>query len=289
MRRREDRPTSDTGPRAVFDLAKPASDQEQRAIIERATAVLHADSRVLAAWLAGSYARGNADVYSDVDVHCLVTDDSADWFRDHWARIAGDIMPVLMHQSIPGVAGGLALSPAWQHLDLIFTALSDFRSEALTDFTPLFDREGRLPESVPAQANVRAASLTREQIDLYFYIIGNLVVTLGRGEYLVALSGVTAVRDSFLVPVMVETAGIGRSGGAKRLNPFLGHNHRQFLEELPPVSADPESICAVISLMAREYARLAKPLAARSGIEWPTALERATADHLRAHTGIEIL
>ena len=127
------------GTDAAFDLVRPASDQEQRVIIERATAVLHTDSRVLAAWLAGSYARGNADVYSDVDIHCVVTDDSADWFREHWAQTAGDIMPVLMHYPIRGVAGGLVLSPTWQHLDLIFTAVSAFRSEALTESTPLFD------------------------------------------------------------------------------------------------------------------------------------------------------
>lgn len=36
------------------------------------------------------------------------------------------------------------------------------------------------------------------------------MVTLGRGEYLVVLSGVTAVRDSFLVPVMIEHAGATR-------------------------------------------------------------------------------
>ena len=164
-----------------------------------------------------------------------------------------------------------------------------FRSEALTEFTPLFDREGRLPALVPAQTTVPVVSLSREQIDLYFYIIGNLVVTLGRGEYLVALSGVIGVKDAFLVPVMIEAAGNTRSGGAKRLNPFLGPNHRKFLEQLPPVAAEPESICTVVSLMAREYARLAKPLAAKSGIEWPTALEQATADHLRMHTGIKIL
>lgn len=278
----------DTG-QQVFDLAKSANDHEQRAIIERATAVLQADSRVLAAWLAGSYARGNADVYSDVDIHCLITDDSADWFREHWAHVAGEIMPVLMHQSIPGVAGGFVLSPAWQHLDLIFTAVSDFRSEALTECAPLFDREGRLPAPAPPRPTVPAVSLSREQIDLYFYIIGNLVVTLGRGEYLVALGGVNGVRDAFLVPVMIAAAGNTRSGGAKRLNPFLGPDQRRFLEQLPAVSADPESICTFMSLLAREYARLAKPLAASSGIEWPTALEKATADHLRLHTGIEIL
>lgn len=273
----------------VFDLAKAASDQEQRAIIERATAVLRADSRVLAAWLAGSYARGNADVYSDVDIHCVITDDSLDWFLEHWAQTAGAIMPVLMHHSIPGVAGGFVLSPTWQHLDLIFTAVSAFRSEALTEFTPLFDPEGHLPESVPAEARVPATSLTREQIDLYFYLIGNMVVTLGRGEYVVALGGVVGIKDAFLVPVMIEVAGHTRSGGAKRLNPFVGPDHREFLEQLPPVAAEPESICTVMSVVAREYARLAKPLAARWGIEWPTALERATADHLRMHTGIEIL
>jgi hypothetical protein len=280
---------SDAGTGRFFDLSRPSCDVEQRAIIERASVVLQADPRVLAAWLAGSYARGNADVYSDVDVHCLVADDSADWFREHWAQIAADIMPVLMHQSIPGVAGGFVLSPAWQHLDLIFTALSAFRSEALIEFTPLFDRDGYLLNSVPAQPSGPVGALTREQIDLYFYIMGNLVVTLGRGEYLVAQSGVIGVRDFFLVPVMIQAAGNIRSGGAKRLNPFLGSDQRRFLEQLPPVSADPQSICAVASMVAREFARIAKPLAAGSGIEWPMELEKATARHLRVHTGIEIL
>ena len=272
-----------------FDLAKAASDQPQRSIIKRAQEVLQEDPRVQAAWLAGSYARGNADVYSDVDIHCLISDDHADWFRDHWAETAAAIMPVLMCQSIPGVAGGLVLSPTWEHLDLIFNPISRFRPETLTEFTPLFDRAGQLPKPHAPRQPAKAKTLTREHIDLYFYIIGNLVVTLGRGEYLVALSGVTAVRDSFLVPVMVEDTGRKRAGGAKRLNPFLGPEHRQFLEQLPPTAADPESICTSIALMAHEYSRLAKPLAARLGIEWPTDLERATADHLRKHIGIETL
>ena len=101
--------------------------------------------------------RGDADVYSDVDIHCLITDDSSDWFRDHWDQTAGHILPVLMHQSIPGVTGGFVLSPEWQHLDLIFTAVSAFHPDGLTEFVPLFDREGRLPHVIASDRSYGVA------------------------------------------------------------------------------------------------------------------------------------
>ncbi len=51
-------------------LGQPASggDAPQRALLDRLVAALGEDERILAAWVIGSLARGDADAYSDVDV-----------------------------------------------------------------------------------------------------------------------------------------------------------------------------------------------------------------------------
>ncbi len=116
-------------PRAPLVLSAAMSQEDQRWGI--AGVFLTDDPRIEAAWLAGSLARGNADVHSDVDIHCLVADDSVDWFGKHWPMTAAAIMPLVLHGSIPGLIGGLAHSPGWQHLDLIFTSVGTFRPEQL--------------------------------------------------------------------------------------------------------------------------------------------------------------
>lgn len=50
--------------------------REQQIVIARFVAVCLADDRVVAALLAGSHARGDADEYSDLDL-CLMATDAA--------------------------------------------------------------------------------------------------------------------------------------------------------------------------------------------------------------------
>ncbi len=82
------------------------------------------DERILAVYLVGSYATGEADEFSDVDVHCVVTDESLSWFEVNWqepmATIAG---PIVYADSLPGLVGGLGITPDWLHVDLFFHGL----------------------------------------------------------------------------------------------------------------------------------------------------------------------
>ena len=45
-------------------------------LLARIAQELEADDRVLAAWLAGSFGRGVADAWSDLDLHIAVADDA---------------------------------------------------------------------------------------------------------------------------------------------------------------------------------------------------------------------
>ena len=51
-----------------------------QAVLDRFVAACQADERVVAAFLAGSYARGGADTYSDLDLGLITTDDAFEGF-----------------------------------------------------------------------------------------------------------------------------------------------------------------------------------------------------------------
>jgi hypothetical protein len=106
-------------------------------MIDKACAVAAADDRIVAAWLGGSFAAGTADAFSDIDLHCAITDESADWFAGHWTDIAGQITPLVLAAPIPGVLGGLVITPEWLHVDLVFHRRSQCDPATLTSVRPL--------------------------------------------------------------------------------------------------------------------------------------------------------
>jgi predicted nucleotidyltransferase len=163
----------------------PPPTAAQRALIERSTEVAATDKRILAAWLVGSFATGTADAFSDVDLHCAVTDDSADWFREHWAEVARKITPLVLAAPIPGVIGGFTITPEWLHLDVVFHPRAEFDPRRVSGLWPLFDRTGQLlpPQPVPGDDVRGDPYFPAGAVDFDFYLLGNLAVVLGRGSF----------------------------------------------------------------------------------------------------------
>ena len=76
---------------------RAATTAPQEALLELARAILHADERFLAAWLVGSFATGEADPWSDLDLHCCVKDAAADDLRgDGWKMVLQRITSTIM-------------------------------------------------------------------------------------------------------------------------------------------------------------------------------------------------
>lgn len=72
------------------------------ALLGRITAELDAEPRVTAAWLSGSFGRGEDDAWSDFDLHVAVDDEAFPAFlreRDDWYRRIG--LPVLVQPDMP--------------------------------------------------------------------------------------------------------------------------------------------------------------------------------------------
>ncbi|MDX6265080.1 MAG: hypothetical protein QOH84_6768 [Kribbellaceae bacterium] len=272
------------------DHAAATQDAGQQRVIERARTLLPEDERILAVYLIGSYGTGQADEFSDVDVHCVVTDDSAAWFEQHWteplATIAG---PMVLADGLPGLIGGLGITPEWLHVDLLFHPLASFDRLEYDGVRVLFDRDGTLfPDGDQPSEGGRPGTpyWPDRAVKLFFYFLGNLVTVLGRDERVVANQGFGVTRDQ-LIALMLAERGVRRTGGAKRLNALLSPEQRLCLENVPPAGYKPADLISANQYLCREFIRRGRALADLTGTPWPHAFVDATLAHLRERLGVD--
>jgi predicted nucleotidyltransferase len=271
-------------------MAAPTADAGHQLVIERARTLLPEDERILAVYLVGSHGTGEADEFSDVDVHCVVTDESASWFEQHWteplATIAG---PTVLADGLPGLIGGLGITADWLHVDLFFQPLATFDRLQYDGVRVLFDRDGTLfpsGDQAPKGSRPGTPYWPERAVTLFFYFLGNLVTVLGRDERIVANQGLGITRDQ-LIALMLAERGVRRTGGAKRLNALLSPDQRRCLENLPWAGHNPADLVAANQYLCREFIRRGTALAALTGTPWPTAFVDATLARLRHHFGVE--
>ncbi|WP_020573925.1 hypothetical protein [Actinopolymorpha alba] len=86
---------------------------------------------------------------------------------------------------------------------------------------------------------------------------------------------------------MLAERGIHRSGGNKRLNPFLSEEQRAFLEAIPAAATSTAAISDAVRVLTREFTRRGKALAVRTGATWPQPFEDATIAHLQHNLGVD--
>ncbi|NIK55030.1 aminoglycoside 6-adenylyltransferase [Kribbella shirazensis] len=263
-----------------------SGDERQQAVITRAQKILPGDERVLAVYLIGSYGAGTADRFSDVDVHLVVTDDSAEWFEQHWDDVLRELTgPTVLADRLPGLIGGLGITPDWLHVDLIVHPLAQFDRFQYDGVRVLFDRDGTLfPDGDIAPTGGRPGEpyWPATTVNLFFYFLGNLVTVLGRDERIVANQGIGVVRDQ-LVALMLAERGVRRTSGAKRLNALLSDEQRAALEAIPAAGTDPADVIAANRYICREFITRGTALAELTASPWPTEFVNATLSHLRNH------
>jgi hypothetical protein len=245
---------------------------EQQTIITRAASLASSDDRIEAAWLAGSFGTGRADDHSDIDLHLLVPPSFS------WRDFADALAPHVLLMPIPGVDGGVLITPEWTHVDIV---CHPSLPTPLRGCRPLVDRSSLLPPASPAASDFGDPYFPAAAVDLYFYLLGNLAVVLGRGELSLASNGAINRRDDGLDPLMLGANGERKTDGQKRLYPYLTSSQIAFLEALPPVSSTRSSVIAFDRLVVAEVLRIGEPLAAQTGALWPADFVDATLAYLR--------
>jgi predicted nucleotidyltransferase len=282
---------------APYDLAgiRAATTEPHLALVARATEVLRADERVLAAWLVGSFANGDADPFSDVDIRCAVADEAYEDLRTSWRSLVDAIAPTVSVRPLGGQAGGVCVTPEWLHFDLVVYLAS---SADVAEVLPLFDRAGLLPAERRAQpVAVGEPFYPAGAVEMFLYMLGNMVAVAGRDELVPGMNGVAMVRDIALVGLLLAENGITtlrdpRSANpfpfTKRLRGYLTAEQNALLASLPPLAPTTQSVVESYVALARAFLPRARALAERTGAEWPEAYERATVAYFERMTGARL-
>jgi predicted nucleotidyltransferase len=253
--------------------------QNHQAFINRFVAACQADDRVVAAFLGGSYARGAADAYSDLDLTLITTDAAYEEFlagREDFIRRLGE----------------LVFLEDFDLRDILFFILSDdtegelwFGSESRLQhircepYEVLLDKQGILagtvfPEQEPAQAE--QIETLRRLITWFWHDLSHFITAMARGQLWWAHGQLEALRrycvnlarmrQNFLDP------DVGEEGYFKveRVLPA---------EQLAPLQAtycplEQGAMLQAALVVVRFYQELAQPLARAHGISYPDGLER---------------
>ena len=180
----------------------------QDALIERARKVLEADDRIIACWLEGSFARGNADAWSDVDMHVVAADENAAAFLAGRKEIVERIAPVLALDDGPLPWGAhliIATLKGPARLDLYIERESRLNDALRFEKARvLFDRKGvtstlTLAEDFEPLVRKRLTDLMRT----FFFGAMWPARLLGRREWGTLFTNAGIVVFQFMVPTML--------------------------------------------------------------------------------------
>ncbi len=276
---------------------RQATTGPQEAFIAKATEVLSADDRVLAAYLVGGFAVGLGDAFSDVDLQVIVADHAAADLAESWVQLVHRIVPTVWIQPF-GPGGGLCITPDWMHFDVVFRAASQIDAHSVLGMVPLFDKAGLLPDApVPRPDRRTDPFFPDKAVGMFLYMIGNVVGPIGRNEPILCGNGVIMMRDIGLIGLLLAEQGLAttREHNAgnpfpftKRLRRYLTEEQHAVLESLPPLAPTIDSAIDSYVALIEVFLPRARRLAAATGAVFPEAYARAGVAHFERAVGVRL-
>ncbi len=250
----------------------------QTRYIDWLTAAAGADPRIRAAWLAGSYGKGIADRWSDVDAHLLIDPAHSDAFQAGVQGWLEEIRPLVLYRLMFGGQMVNAMTDQGMRLDVwLHTGETTEVVEGQTHL--LYAEEGVLtwtPHPGTELTQAAAAAELDRAIPEFWRCIAMLPVPIGRDEKLIAAAGNFLI-VLLLTDVLSVASGIRKDRGVKALNSFLPAQYRRLVEDvtfLPELTF--EELARFQLRLARIMQEHGPDICEQWHVDYPQALEDAT-------------
>jgi len=259
--------------------------QHHREFLDRFVEACRADERAVAAFLGGSYGRGAADAYSDLDLYLVTSDGTHDDFfagREAFVRRLGEVVfletfgsaVTLFFIFADGTEGELRIGRE--------SLLHQLHSGP---YTVLLDRNGILAGAVftePGSDPAEQRETLRRQVVWFWHELSHFITAMGRGQYWWAYGQIEALR---LVCVNLARLRHNFNDPDVGTEPFFKVERALPEEQLAPLLAticpmEPDAMLPAALVIVRFYQELAPPLARAHGIAYPAGLERVMLDRL---------
>jgi hypothetical protein len=257
-----------------------------QAFLDRFVRACEADDRIAAAFLGGSYAKGYADAYSDVDL-CLITTDEAfeEFFngREAFLRSLGDLV-FLEDFGIPNIAFYMYADDTEGELYIgRESQLGEIHSgpfRSLLDKKHLLER-AEFPEQVPASAE--QIEKLRSQVQGFWHELSHFITAMQRGQIWWAQGQLEALRAVCVNLARLRHDILDRDVGEEA---YFKIENVMPVEKLSPLketfgALDREQILKAVHVIVRFYRDLAPALAQQHGVRYSQALERVMLERLQ--------
>ena len=260
----------------------------QDQMIGQIKTALIGDPKIRALFLGGSFGKGQADKYSDIDLIAVVAPDDQAQFNDKWKGRLQSIAPIVFwNELIKGDHIFNAITDQWQRVDLLATDAEALKKRGQDSLKPVFDKDdlyGTLPETVlwsgPNKGHVTYL------IHEFIRILGLLAVGAGREEYLLCVAAV-GLQRMLLFNLLSEEVELADKGGMLAWSRLLSKEQLDVLERIPAVAPTRQSVIEAHLACAKAFLPRARIMAKKLDIEWPHAFEDAAWSYLGRELDME--
>lgn len=266
------------------DSREPPSPAHEE-VIARFADVCSSDERVVAAFVGGSIARGEADPYSDVDLCVVATDEAIDEvFADRAALIERLGTPLFLEDWGDDVREVFVILPDGLDVEMFVVAERQLRDLEVGPFLTLLDRAGiltnlQLPPPSPLEGDLGAE--LRRILAWFWHEVSHVIKALGREELWWAAGEVEALRGHCVNLIRIEQ---GLEAGDEPYFKIDAETSTVALEPLRSTFApmDRAALAQAASQLVAFFGLRGRPLAAAHGLEYPSELDHVMRKRLEA-------
>ncbi len=265
-----------------MDAQEIQQPHHHQVVMNRFVAACQADERVVAAILYGSYARGAADAYSDIDLGLITTDEAYEDFnasREAFLRLLGELV-FLEDFNLPHIVFFIFSDGTEGELSL--GRESQFNHNHGGPYRILLDKKNILagaafPRDHPAQAEQNET--LRRLVSWFWHDLSHFITAMGRGQLWWAYGQLEELRRYCVNLARLRQNFSVEADGYEKVEQAIP------VEQLSSLQATccPMEQAAMLQaalVIVRFYQELAPPLAQAHGITYPADLERVMSDRL---------
>lgn len=250
------------------------------------------DERVVAAFIGGSYATGQVDAYSDLDLYLITTDGKYEDFlagREAFVHLLGK--PLFLEDFGEPYSLFYIFSNGTEG-ELWIGRESQFNHIHSGPYRVLLDKKGVLTKVVFASHKSDLAGqmeTLRQQIHWFWHELSHFITAIGRGQLFWAYGQLEAMR---LMCLNLARLGHSFADTVVGEEPYFKVEQALPREQLASLNAtycpiERTAMYQAVFVILSFYRELARPLARTHGLTYPAELDRLMVERLEtlSHTG----
>jgi predicted nucleotidyltransferase len=250
-------------------------------VIARFAAACRADERVLAAYVCGSYAAGDADAFSDLDLGLITSDESHDNFVADRAAFIHQLGEPLFLESfnLPDVA--FVILADGTEIELMMARAGKPPLLRGEPYRVLLDKAQIIAGAFHSEITEDQSEALRRRVYWFWHDLSHFMAAMGRGQLWWAQGQLDELRRYCIVLLRLQHDFMPEPEAYWKVDKALPQ------EQLSPLA---ETFCPLEwaallhagQVVVRFFCDLAPTLAQQHGIAYPTALETIMLERLAA-------